>query len=186
MSEFTSQWQRSSSGHKDTMDSPPGTLGLSLEAQELRQPMVWLCMPTTREGISQGSRGKASGKHHVTKRPSHPVWSHNRNWKTTSHHIPACVPWSYHPHQAAWRRDEAAGSTLAQKRVICSCWVCPNLCDRTPSRRQHQSKQGMRLERGKWQESRSQHHAGAAACCQAQRLLQGLSRIWWTQQGGQG
>lgn len=91
---------------------------------------------------------------------------------------PLVSPGPTTPHQAAWRRDEAAGSTLAQKRVIGSCWVCPNLCDRTPSRRQHQSKQGMRLERGKWQESRSQHHAGAAACCQAQRLLQGLSRIW--------
>lgn len=90
---------------------------------------------------------------------------------------PLVSPGPTTPYQAAWRRDGAAGSSLAQKRVICSCWVCPNLCDRTPSRRQHQSKQGMRLERGKWQESRSQHHAGAAACCRAQRLLQGLSCI---------
>lgn len=116
MSEFTSQWQRSSSGHKDTMDSPPGTLGLSLEAQELRQPMVWLCMPTTREGIFQGSRGKASGKHHVTKRPSHPVWSHNRNWKTTSHHIPACVPWSYHPPPSSLEERRGSGEHFGTEK----------------------------------------------------------------------
>lgn len=170
------QWARGYDGF--TFRDPGTQLGSSGA-----QPMVWLCMPTPRDGISQGSRGKAPGKHHVTETFTPRAVTQQ---KLKDYKPPPVSPGPITPHQAAWRRDGAAGSTLAQKRVICSCWVCPNLCDRTPSRRQHQSKQGMRLERGKWQESRSQHHAGTAACCWAQRLLQGLSCIQWTQQGGQG